>query len=299
MVDESPVHIYSKAVHKANTTYYTGYMVFDDTGNIRRVSRKVYAHEDDLTSAHRRALRDALTDVFATCSPANAVVHEPDLAHPALELGRVHPDVRERLVNANISITRQQQNNAQKLLYALVRQDTATAWYTTTSNSTVPTGPLHVYIDGSHRNETHSEFSGASTTVGYVIIDGAGRIVTMEAHPLDEPSESLHAEYIALKQAIDKVKQLPPVDEVIFKTDNNNLKYTFTDGNEAPARFHLIAAYIREALDSLNNGRVIETNRTKNLFADSLADLAHDQAIQYQPIDVTVDPESAGYTYTV
>ncbi len=296
-------HLYTMAVETehAPDTYCTAHLVVDRDLNLVRLGRNLYTQFDTLARATRRALRDGISDILSAESPESLTIHEDTLATPELELGRLSDPYASSLDSVPTSITPQTQTHCQELVSALASQQIDDHWYTPTQDDTFDE-PFTVYLDGSHKNSTHFEIPNethGSTTCGYVIVDNSGRVLEVMADRLDDASESLHAEYIALKRGVEAVKQINPTTSAIFKTDTSHLRYTIGAGQEAPPRFRPLAAYIRETLATFDRVTVDETLRDQNMFADALADVAHDRRIAHRPIHQSIDEDTTGYTYSV
>ncbi len=302
MTDANHVHLYTLAAEPTKNVYYTAHIAFTRTREIVRLGRKSYQHLTGLKEATQTALRDGLADVFDACNPDSVTVHENVLPTPELELGRLPHDARRAAGDARISFTRYLQNNCEKLVSALATQNMGSLWHTGSIGAGRPR-ELTVYVDGSHWPGSHPDLSAeedGSTTIGYIIVDAVGRVIEMEATELDDATESLHAEYVALKQAMESVKQINPSAEVLFKTDNEQLVRTFErHPRETTPRFRPLAGYLKEMLATFEDATVRHVSRDQNPFTDALADVAHDREITYNPVDVETATDDATHAYTV
>lgn len=276
------LHFYSKAVPVSGGTYTTCHFVFNDEGEPLELNKTTRDSLSDRQEAGGIALRAGVESLYQNHTPDTLVIHTLDLINPQLELGRLPHDIRTRLNDTEVIITGLQQANCQKLLYALAEQPIDVEWYTASGTPSVTT-PLTVYLDGSYRDDSIDDDLDQSATLGCVIVDATGRVIWLTSQRLVSGIDSLHAEYSALKTAIDAVKRIQPNAEVTFKTDNNNIEHTFGFDNEAPPRLAPLAERIRAEFTSFNEVSISKTTRDKNTIADALADIGHRQQLSYTP----------------
>lgn len=265
-------HVYSKAVPIDGGEYSAGHITFDEDGDILSVRSDVYSRMPNYSYAHRRAVRDAIESTITQYEPEETIIHAPDVNNPALEIGRLSPEVREKAQSLDISMEVMLEDNRQKLVYGVVNQKEVKNWYTST---TVDAGkePYTLFIDGSHH------YHEDASTISAVIADSTGCIVSIVSEAMGDREESLRSEFLAARRALEIINDINPCAEVKLRTDNNTLGAYLEGEREVPPRIQDIAPEVSGKLRVCEPFSVVVTDRTKNTFADSLADVAHSENI--------------------
>lgn len=269
IMEPKTAHVYGKTSPLDGGTYSAAHLTFNSSGELLCLGGFNYRKMPNRDFAVRKILRDSLNATFSQYEPDKTVLHFPEIDNPALELGRLTPEIKEKTQMLDISITNRRYGNEECLLNALLKQTNLT-YSLSKKEVEVGTPPYKIYTDGSHKYDTND------STVGYLIIDSSGNIVDVYSEHMGDKEESLRVEFIAVKKALQRVSSFHHAPDVELNTDSSCVRNILIGNQKEPDRLRCIVERTRKNLNSCGNTHVNEVLRDENTFADALAGVAHD-----------------------
>jgi ribonuclease HI len=257
-------HVCADSVPISGGEYSLGHIVFDETGDIVCLGKSIAEKMPNRSYPTKKALRNGIEDLFSNATPDETIIRCPGVSNPALELGRIDPDIREKVQRLDISVDSQLDGFRERLVSALPKQTEIEQW-DGSSQVTKPTGPYAIYTDGSYYDNT------GTSTIGYIIVDGKDRVVDTKSQVVAQGSDSLESELLAVTKALLRLGKVERDVKVKLHTDNHTVvsilesNRTFDDRRKQVVNETIRAYHIFEDIE------LTTLDRTDNWFADALA----------------------------
>lgn len=269
------LHLYSKAIPINGGQYSKGYLLIDEEYSIWAIGTENVGAMPNHSFVDKQALRDGLEIAIRDFEPETIYIHAPEVGNPALEIGRLPPEIRRTSQRQDFTLTRNHQEHCQDLMYGLVEQLSISGWEYIKGKTAAGDGPFTIYTDGSHRPEEES------STIGVLICDSEDRVVDLYNHQLDTVRDSLHSEFKAVLSALGRLNKVAPQAEVTLCTDNQTIYDSFErEGYSTPERVRAVSDEMKSLSKIRSSFEAEHISRNRNTLADALADIAHTQKIE-------------------
>lgn len=274
-------HLYSKVLPINGGRYNTGYVLYDDEGNPVSIKRQKRYKQPSHSQVRKLALREALIDTISQFNLDSLFIHTPYILRPGLEVGRIPPHIRKLTESIDITVPVQTQDEREqhKFVYGLVKQPSPKTMHTT--RKTTYSGPYTIHTDGSYRPQT------GEAAIGYTITEQSGKIVKIDGERTEKANGSLHSEFLAVNEALDRMSKIDPLAEINIYVDNRTVGKILKEDFEPLTRFDEIIQKIKQKYRLFENRETNIIDRSENTLADTVADISYTEDITY--------PQRSGY----